>query len=104
MKPTNQTTQTKSRQESIRIARKGAAQPKIDCDFQTASLDGLRGRNLGVRVPAFRNISQDYFKNEARSTFASEAAFFAVIVITAAVPMINSLSALLHLVRALGTI
>ena len=101
MKPTNQTTQTKSRHESIRAARKGAALPKIDCGFQTTSLDGLRGR--GVRVPAFRNISQDYFKNEARSTFVSEAGFFAVIVITAAVPVINSVSALLQLVRALGT-
>ena len=49
-------------------------------------------------------MSHDYFKNEARSMFATEAAFFSVIVITAAVPLINTAMALVHLVRSIAAV
>jgi hypothetical protein len=58
------------------------------------------GRCFGACRPSFRAISQEYFKNEARRNFASEAALFVVIVMTAALPILNSASALMHMVRS----
>jgi hypothetical protein len=55
---------------------------------------------FGVCRPSFLAISQSYFDHEARRHFASEAAFFVVMVMTAALPIANSLSALAGLVRS----
>ncbi|PZR73154.1 MAG: hypothetical protein DLM73_11355 [Chthoniobacterales bacterium] len=74
--------------------------PKTDYCYQAPTLAGNGGRCFGTRRTSFRAISQDYFKNEAPQSFVTEAALFCVIVMTAAVPVINSASALLHLVRA----
>jgi hypothetical protein len=97
MKPTIQFNE-KSRSDS----RRGFAQPQIDYNYQSTSLANRGGRCFGSRPPSFRSISQDYFKYEARKTYVGEAALFVVIVMTAAVPIINSASALLHLVRSFG--
>jgi hypothetical protein len=72
--------------------------PKTDWNFQVGSMPS-RG---GDRSP--RAISNDYFKNEARSTFATEAAFFSVIVMTAAVPLIYTAMAVVHLVRSFAAV
>ena len=76
--------------------------PKTDCNFQVGSMPN-RG---GHRSPcaSIRAVSHDYFKNEARSTFATEAAFFSVIVMTAAVPLIYTAMALVHLVRSFAAV
>jgi hypothetical protein len=101
MKPTIQFNETSSRDLRDRESRKGSAFPKTDYRFQSASVAN-GGRCFGARRPSFRSISQDYFKNEAPHSFASEAALFTVIVMTAAVPILNSVSALLDLVRSFG--
>jgi len=103
MKPIIQFNEKSTPALSDRESRKGSAFPKTDYSFQAASVaDG--GRCFGARRPSFRSISQDYFKNEAPHSFASEAALFTVIVLTAAVPILNSVSALLDLVRSFGTL
>ena len=80
--------------------RHGLRMPKTDCNYQVGSMPS-RG---GHRSPcaSIRAVSHDYFKNEARSMFATEAAFFSVIVITAAVPLITTAMALVHLVRSVA--
>ena len=83
---------------------RGPKLPKIDYSYQSASMANVGGRCYGSRRPSFRAISQDYFKNEARQSFASEAFFFGVIVLTAAVPLLNSAYALVHLVRSFATV
>ena len=103
MKPTIQFNEKSSRDRSDRASRKGSAFPKTDYSFQAAAVAN-GGRCFGTRRPSFRSISQDYFKNEAPHSFASEAALFTVIVMTAAVPILNSVSALLHLVRSFGSL
>ena len=103
MKPTIQFNEKSSRDLSDCESGKGSAFPKTDYCFQAASVAN-GGRCFGTRRPSFRSISQDYFKNEAPHIFASEAALFTVIVLTAAVPILNSVSALLHLVRSFGTL
>jgi hypothetical protein len=63
-----------------------------------------RGGHGFSRRASIRAISNEYFKNEARSTFATEAAFFSVIVMTAAVPLITTALALVHLVRSVAAL
>ena len=77
--------------------RHGLRMPKTDCYLQVGSMPS-RGRRF--RRASIRAVSNDYFKNEARSMFVTEAAFFSVIVITAAVPLIYTAMALVHLVSS----
>ena len=77
--------------------RHGLRMPKTDCNFQIGSMPSRGGRSRSASICA---VSNDYFKNEARSMFATEAAFFSVIVMTAAVPLIHTVTAMTHLVRS----
>jgi hypothetical protein len=104
MKPTIQFNEKSRRDLGDRESRQGSALPKTDYSFQTASVANGGGRCFGVCRPSFRAISQDYFKNEAPRSFAGEAALFSVIVVTAALPILNSVSALVHLVRSFATL
>ncbi len=82
----------------------GPRLPKTDYSYLSGSIPNRGGRCSGSRRPSIRAVSQEYFKNEARSIFTSEAAFFGVIVLTAAVPLINAASALAHLVRSFAVL
>jgi hypothetical protein len=90
MKPTNHLNQ-----------RHGVRLPKTDCHYQVGSMPSRGGR---FRCASIRAVSNDYFKNEARSLFVTEAAFFCVIVMTAAVPLISTAMALVHLVRSFAAV
>ena len=81
--------------------RQGLRMPKTDCNYQVGSMPS-RGRRF--RRASIRAVSNDYFKNEARSMFRTEAAFFSVIVMTAAVPLIYTAMALVHLVRSVAAV
>ena len=74
--------------------------PKTDYSYYAGSMSNRGGGRFGSRSASIRAVSNDYFKNEARCNFATEAAFFSVIVMTAAVPLISSALALSHLVRS----
>ena len=82
--------------------RRSQRGPKTDCNYQVGSMPNRGGRRLPCA--SIRAVSNDYFKNEARSTFATEAAFFSVIVMTAAVPLIYTAMALVHLVRSFAAV
>ncbi|HEY7001381.1 MAG TPA: hypothetical protein VH330_06535 [Candidatus Udaeobacter sp.] len=72
----------------------------IDCNYRPMALDGYRGRCLKTESPRFWNISAQYFQNEARHDFLAEAVCFAVIIITAAVPLVSAANAVVELCRA----
>jgi hypothetical protein len=79
--------------------------PKTDYGYYAESMWSRGGRRrFNANRASIRAVSREYFKNEARSAFATEAAFFSVIVMTAAVPLINSAMALVHLVRSFAAI
>lgn len=101
MKPTIQFSEKSRRDFSHRVSRQGFAQPQTDFCYQAPSVGG---RCFGSNRPSFRSISDNYFKNEARPNFAGEAALFTVILMIAAVPILNSVNAVLHLVRSFGTL
>jgi hypothetical protein len=102
MKPTIQFNEKSRRDLCDRDSRRGSALPKTDYSFQSASVANGGGRRFDSRQPSFRSISQDYFKYEAPPTFVGEVALFSVIVMTAAVPIMASVGAIIHLVRSFG--
>lgn len=84
--------------------RKALRMPKTDCAYQIGSMPSRGERNNGARRASIRAVSHEYFKNEARSTFVTEAAFFSVIVMTAAVPLIYTAMAMVDLVRSFAAV
>ena len=90
MKPTPQNDNIRSRNRGFRI-------PKIDCALRPSSIDDFGGRGKTIR---FRDLSGGYFNYEAPRAFATEAVVFGAILLTVVVPLINSASAVMDLVRA----
>lgn len=80
--------------------------PKTDYNYTAVALNGVNGScaNRVVNVRSFRHISDDYFKHEAPQSFASESAFFVVIVMTVASALLSNANALHHLARAIGAV
>ena len=83
--------------------QRGARFPKTDYCFRPSMRD-FGGRSRGEGNPSFRRISATYFDNEARTHFATEAAFFALIVLTAALPVAKAISGLFQFVHAVGVL
>lgn len=100
MKPTLQSPNTTSRNAQA-FTRRGSSMPQTDYHYQHGSLDfGSRCKDDGR--PSFRAISEEYLSREARRDFVSEATFFAAIVITAAVPVLQSAYGLARLIGNSG--
>jgi hypothetical protein len=76
--------------------------PLIDCNYRSAMLGGYRGRCAKPAAPSFRNISHQYFQNEARKDFVGEAILFVMLSVTAAVPLVSGAYAVIQLYRAFG--
>jgi hypothetical protein len=76
--------------------------PLVDCNYQPMALDGYQARCVRTAVPSFRNISRHYFQKEARRDFVSEAFLFAVMIILAAAPLLQTVSALSEFCRAIA--
>ena len=74
--------------------------PLIDFNYRAMTLDGYRGRCVRTGTSNFRNISAEYFANEARHDFLVEAFCFVLIVITAAAPLVSATKAVVDLCRA----
>ena len=102
MKPTFQFTHT-SRRHDAAATRRGVSLPNTDYCFRPPTLD-FDSRCRGEGGPSFRRISGAYFDKEARSHFASEAAFFVLIVLIAALPVAKAIGGLFALVRTAGVL
>jgi hypothetical protein len=76
--------------------------PLIECSYHSAVLNDYRGRCARPAAPSFRNISRLYFQKEARQDFLGEAILFAILSITATVPLVNGAYAIIQLCRAFG--
>ena len=100
MKPIPLTCNDRQRDSFDRAVRKRRP-PITDCSYQSASVEDSSAHYAPVHARSFWNITGDYFKREARYDFRSEAALFAIITVTAALPLINNLHALIEFVRAI---
>jgi hypothetical protein len=74
--------------------------PKIDLNFHATLTGSSGGCCARLTSPSFRSISRAYFDTEANNDFLVEAAVFAAIMLTAAVPLINGAHAALNLIGA----
>lgn len=103
MKPTILTTCKASRRGSFDPAmgsRHGS--PIANHNYHSVTFEGFRANCGRTSVRSFWNIAGDYLKNEARHDFLGEAALFAVVVVTAFLPLISNAHALMEFVRAIG--
>jgi hypothetical protein len=80
--------------------RQGRQFPKIDLPYHTISAGHSGGYCAGLLNPSFRSISRSYFDTEANHDFLAEASIFAVIMLTALMPLINGAHAVLTLIGA----
>lgn len=71
-------------------------------NYHAVTFKSFRASCGRTSVRSFWNITGDYLKNEARHDFLGEAALFAVVVITAFLPLISNAHALMEFVRAIG--
>ena len=76
--------------------------PLTDYNYHSVTLGGYRGQCGKPLAPSFRNISRHYFQREARHDFVGEAILFAMLVITAAIPLVSAAYAVAELCRAFG--
>jgi len=103
MKPTILTNCNTSRRDSLRSAmRSGRMSLIANYNYHSATFESLRANCRRSPVRSFWNITGDYLRNEARHDFLGEAALFAVMVITAFLPLISNAHALMGFVRAIG--
>ncbi len=84
------------------IVRNHTSFPLTDCNYYSVTLTGYHGQCAKPLAPSFRNISRQYFQHEARHDFIGEAILFAMLVITAAVPLVSAAYAVTELCRAFG--
>jgi hypothetical protein len=103
MKPTILTTCNASRRDSFDPATRNRRMSQIaDYNYHSATFESFRANCGRTSVRSFWNITGDYLKNEARHDFLGEAALFAVVVVTAFLPLISNAHALMEFVRANG--
>jgi hypothetical protein len=77
--------------------------PITDCNYQASSHFDFQGEHCANSPAAsFRNISSNYFHEEARYDFAIEAVLFATVVFISAIALAISAMTLIHFLRALG--
>ena len=102
MKPTLHFSENSRRRDSV-ARRRDARFPKTDYCFRPPTTDfGSRCRGEGN--PSFRRISKAYFDTEARTHFVTEAAFFALIVMTAAWPVAKGVAGLFQFIQTVGVL
>ena len=103
MKPPTHLTTSKDRRRHPfdRAARKSHRSPITDYCYHFAAFGEFSGHYTRYPSRSFWKIAGDYLKDEARHDFQSEGMLFAVITVTAALPLINNVHALIEFVRAL---
>jgi hypothetical protein len=102
MKPTPSTTSKDRRHHPFdRAAHKSRRSPITDYKYYSGAFGGSSGRYTRYPPRSFWKIADGYLKDEARHDFQSEGMLFAVISVTAALPLINNVHALIQFVRAI---
>jgi hypothetical protein len=86
------------------ITKSAASFPLIQSNYHVAAMPNFHGGCARSRLSSFRNISSEYFRNEARGEFCLEFIAFAAIVVTAAIPLLSNAHALSDFLRAIGAL
>jgi hypothetical protein len=89
---------------TIETFRSNKRFPITDYNYHSVALDGFDGCCAKMTAPSFRSISRDYFENEEPKRFLGEAAIFGTMLVTALVPLISGVFAIIQLCRSLGAL
>jgi hypothetical protein len=104
MKPTFLTITTSLHRDSFDGGkRRNPRAPLTDYNYHSVAFEKSSARYLRNRARSFWNITGDYFKNEARYDFWGEAALWAVLTLTAFLPLITNAHAVMEFVRAISS-
>src|ERR1041385_3634046 len=76
--------------------------PVTDYNYHSIAFEGSSARYARVRARSFWNITGDYYKSEARQDFWGEASLWAVLALTAFLPLISNAHAVMEFVRAIS--
>lgn len=87
-----------------RAARQGSSFPQISHSYQSSQLVGSCGTPVKYRRPAFSEISNEYFAEEAARGFLVDAGVFAALILTALFPIVNGLQAVATLIHTLSVL
>jgi hypothetical protein len=105
MKTTIQILDLKQRHESDRrTSRPGRNFPQAEQHYQSCQLTGNCGEPVKFQEPSFFKISNDYFADEAPRSFAVDAGVFAALIVTALLPIVNSVQAVATLIHYVGVL
>ena len=104
MKPTFPTLISSRRGESFDGGQSRSRRaPVTDYNYHSVAFDGARARYVRPRVRSFWNITGDYYKGEARQDFWGEVSLWAVLALTAFLPLISNAHAVMEFVRAISS-
>ena len=102
MKPLGSTTDRR-RDSFDYTVNKYRRSPITDYNYQSAPFGESGGRFAYNSPRSLWSIASNYLKAEARHDFQTEAILFAFISVTAALPLINNVHALIEFVRAISS-
>ena len=77
--------------------------PVTDYNYHSIAFEGASAGNVHTRARSFWNITGDYYKSEARRDFWGEASLWAVLALTAFLPLISNAHAVMEFVRAISS-
>ena len=104
MKPTFPTLISSRRGESFEGDRcRSRRFPVTDYNYHSVAFEGASARYMHARPRSFWNITGDYYQSEARQDFWGEASLWAVLALTAFLPLISHAHAVMEFVRAIGS-
>ena len=104
MKPTFPTLVSSHRRESFdKGERTSRRSPVIDYNYHSVAFEGSSAHYMHTRARSFWNITGDYYKSEARQDFWGEASLWAVLALTAFLPLISNAHAVMEFVRAISS-
>jgi len=103
MKPTFSTITNSLRRDSFELSvNERPRAPLTDHNYHSVAIEEAGAPYVRKCARSFWNITGDYFKNEARYDFWGEAALWAVLTITAFLPLISNARAVIEFMRAIG--
>ena len=87
-----------------RAARLGGTFPQPEQNYQSSQLLGACGTPAKFHRPAFFEISNRYFADEAQRSFVVDAGVFATLIVTAMLPIVNGVQAVAVLIHSMGVL
>jgi len=103
MKPTFPTIINSLRRESFDGGKcRSRRSPVTDYNYHSVAFEEPSARYVHARPRSFWSITGDYYKSEARQDFWGEASLWAVLALTAFLPLISNAHAVMEFVRAIS--